>query len=451
MEIILLSGGSGKRLWPLSNQVRSKQFLKLLSTEDNDYESMLQRVCRQLDSVGLLSSTHILTCQNQLDMVQNQLKHQVPIICEPSRKGTFSAISLAIAYLYSVLKADPEETICVLPVDAFMELPFFQLLKKVPDILHQSEADFALLGVKPTFPSDQFGYIVAELIGKSDYYSITQFIEKPNRRKARNLMKKNALWNCGVFVFSLRFMINYLKNKSLPTVYDQMLEIYNQLPEISFDYEVAEQSSRSIVIPYDGVWKDVGNWQALSEQMDAHIIGAGELSEDSVNTHIVNELSQPIQVIGISNSMIVAGPDGILIANKKRCSEVKKLVKDDRPMYEEKRWGSYRVLERSQTIEQMESLTKIVKVLPGRNISYQLHYDRQEIWTVISGKGEVILNDQLRPIKAGDVIQIPIGAKHSVKAITPLEFIEVQLGVRLVEEDILRITYSWEEAIQCCK
>ncbi len=451
MKIILLSGGSGKRLWPLSNQVRSKQFLKMLSTEDNKHESMLQRVCRQLDSVGLLSSTHILTCQNQLDMVQNQIKQQIPIICEPNQKGTFSAISLAITYLYSVLKADPDETVCVLPVDAFVELPFFQLLRKVPAILHQSEADFALLGVEPIFPSDQFGYIVAKATGKADYYPVNQVIEKPHHRKARNLMKKNALWNCGVFVFSLRFMLNYLKNKSLPTVYDQMVEIYNQLPNISFDYEVAEQSNRSIVIPYDGVWKDIGSWETFSEQMDAPIIGAGELSEDSVNTHIVNELSQPIQVIGISDSIIVAGPDGILIANKKRCSEVKKLIKDDRPMYEEKRWGSYRVLERSKTIEQMESLTKIIKILPGRNISYQLHYDRQEIWTVISGKGEIILNDQLRAIKAGDVIQIPIGAKHGVKAITPLDIIEVQLGVRLVEEDILRITYSWEEAVQCCK
>ncbi|MFG6494875.1 sugar phosphate nucleotidyltransferase [Fictibacillus sp. UD] len=452
MKILLLSGGSGKRLWPLSNQIRSKQFLKLLSTKNNKYESMLQRVCRHLDSVGLLSSTSIITCQDQVDMIYNQLENKVPLIIEPVQKGTFSAISLAITSFNSLPKTNVEDLVCVLPVDTFAEVSFYHLLKRIPHILQKSQADLAHLGVEPQFPSDQFGYIVPDRNTNKtdDNYQISHFIEKPSTNIALQLIKKNALWNCGVYVFSIRYMIQFLKHLSFPTDYDQMLKIYRELPDVSFDQMVAQQSKRSIVIPYQGQWDDIGTWGALSRHMKSHEIGPCKLSQDSVNTHIINELHQPICVIGISDSMVVAGPDGILVAPKKRSSDVKKFITDEPPRYVEKRWGNYRVLEKSITNEGKQSITKMINILPGCNISYQWHKERQEIWTIVSGTGEFILNNQLTSIKAGDVLQIAQGSKHAVKAVTPLQIIEVQLGSLLSEEDITRITYSWEEAVQLC-
>jgi mannose-1-phosphate guanylyltransferase len=447
MKIILLSGGSGKRLWPLSNHVNAKQFLKVLRTEDGKPESMIQRIYRQLDSIGLVPSTHIITCQSQVNIIKHQIGDNIPIICEPNQRDTFPSISLAITYLYSILQVDPDETIVVLPVDSFVELSFFQLLNKVPDILRISQSDFALIGVTPQFPSDQYGYIVPQINAESNYYSILQFMEKPSLKKAESLMKKKALWNCGVFSFSLKFMLIYLENRNLPTVYDQMLDVYDQLPQISFDYEVLEKANRSVVIPYEGLWRDLGSWDALAEHLENNIIGKGVISEDSMNTHIVNELSTPIHVIGISDSIIVAGPDGILVSDKKKSSRIKQMIIDDQPFHEESAWGSYRVLDYSITDEGTESVTKMIQVLPGKNISYQKHNYRTEVWTVISGTGECILNNKHFPIKAGDTIQIPLGAKHGVKAITPLRFIEVQLGKRTEEGDIIRFTYSWEEAI----
>lgn len=449
MKILLLSGGAGRRLWPLSNKVRSKQFLKLLSTEDNKRESMLQRVSRQLDEVGILSMTHILTSQDQEDLIRNQLEASVQIISEPSQKGTFAAISLAVSYLHSKQDAGLNEKVCVLPVDAFTNISFFHLIKKIPDILTKSNADLAHIGVEPKFPSDQLGYIVPRITEKYDgYYPITHFIEKPEYKKAEELITKKALWNCGVYGFSIKFMLQVLDKKGLPQEYEQLLAVYHKLPKLSFDVAVAEHNRRSIVVPYEGQWKDIGTWKAFSEQMDSSIIGPCKVSADSSNTHVVNELSQPLHVIGISDSMIVAGPDGILVADKKKCSGVKLQITDEQPRYVEKRWGSYKIIEKSAPVDELQSITKIVNVLPNRNISFHLHRDRQEIWTVISGSGQVIINNQLRHIKAGDVIQIPIGVKHAIKAVTSLTFIEVQLGVNVSEKDLIRITYSWEEAIQ---
>ncbi|MDR6123333.1 mannose-1-phosphate guanylyltransferase [Bacillus sp. SLBN-46] len=451
MKILLLSGGSGKRLWPLSNQVRSKQFLKLLIDENGIYESMIQRVCRQIESVGLLPSTYLVTCQNQLEIIRNQIGDEIKILCEPVQRGTFPSISLACTFFHTNLHVNPDETICVLPVDSLVDITFYQLLKKIPDFINQSDANLALLGVPPQLPSNQFGYIVPVIKNKESFYPISQFIEKPDCTEAKNLLEKNALWNCGVFAFPLKFILSYLKSNGLPTDYNEMLDIYKNLTKNSFDYEVVEKSTGSIVIPYNGLWKDLGSWTAITEQLKNKVIGKGEISEDSTETYIVNELPLPIHVIGISDSIIVAGHDGILISDKNKSENIKRIIKNTLPMYEEKRWGDYRILSRSTTEEGMESQTKLIKVAPGKNMSYQTHNLRQETWTVISGTGEFILDDQLFSIYAGDVLIIPVGAKHGVKAITPLEIIEVQLGTKIDEEDIIRLTDSWEVAVKRCK
>ncbi|WP_171656421.1 sugar phosphate nucleotidyltransferase [Paenibacillus foliorum] len=429
MRIVLLSGGSGKRLWPLSNEIRSKVFLKLLNSEDGGKESMIQRVCRQLDAVGLLPNTSIVTHKSQFEITQNHIGETVPIICEPYKRGTFTAIALSAAYFHSKLNADPNETICVLPVDVFVETAFFQLLYKLHDALASSQADLALIGTVPRHPSNQYGYIVPYVNSGSDFYSVAQFAEKPDETIATRLINQHALWNCGVFAFSLNFMLSYLKNKGLPIDYDPLHERYKELPEVSFDHEVVEKTAHSVVIPYDGAWKDLGSWDTLTNHLESSVIGIGELCHNSVNTQLVNELPIPIHIIDVPNAIVAASPDGILVASKSKSSQIKQRLSHEwaRTMYEEKSWGTSRVLDLSKGDEETETVTSKMVINHGKKIDEPSNMKIKKIWTVISGSGEFTLNDVIGTIKAGDVLEIPCGVKHSLRANRQLEIIEVYI------------------------
>jgi mannose-1-phosphate guanylyltransferase len=453
MKLVLLSGGSGKRLWPLSNDSRSKQFLKVLENKDGQLESMVQRVWRQLESVGLSDSAVVATSKSQLDMIQSQLGRKVPLIVEPERRDTFPAIALAATYLYSIQGVSLNEVVAVLPVDPYVEDEFFRKVSELGDSLLGSNANLALLGVTPTYPSEKYGYIVPEnSLEDQSYSKVSHFKEKPNKEQARDLIEQQALWNCGVFAFKLDYIISLLSQKRFPIQYEKLLKRYNQLPKISFDYEVVEKAEHTIVLPYDGYWKDLGTWNTLTEEMAATLIGKGIISDDSKNTHLINELDIPVTVLGLSNVVVAASPDGILVSEKSASPRIKELAIDfdQRPMFEERRWGWYRVLDYTKFEKGNEVLTKRIGVLAGKNLSYQLHYKRSEVWTIISGEGEFVLNDEIIYVKPGIVLQIPVGAKHGIKAITDLEFIEVQTGSELVEEDIVRIFMTWEEVESHC-
>jgi mannose-1-phosphate guanylyltransferase len=450
MKLVLLSGGSGKRLWPLSNDSRSKQFLKVLKNYAGDLESMVQRVWRQLSSVGLVCSTYIATSKAQVDMIHNQLGHEVPLIVEPERRDTFPAIILAASYLYSVKKVPLKEVVAILPVDPFVEDQFFYLVRELEDVLHESGADLALIGVEPTFPSSKYGYIIpADHPTETSYFRVSHFHEKPSEELAKRLIKQKALWNCGVFAFRLEYIISILQKKGLPTTYEALLNQYGSLSKNSFDYEVVEKAQNIVALPYGGYWKDLGTWNTLTDEMGKEVIGKGTISEDSIHTHVINELDIPIIVLGVSNVVVVASPDGILVSDKSASPRIKELVNhfDQRPMYEERRWGWYRVLDYTKFDDGREVLTKVIGVQAGKNLSYQLHHKRSEVWTIIRGEGEFALDGVISPVKPGDVLQIPVKAKHSIKAVTDLEFIEVQTGSELVEEDIVRIFMTWEEIL----
>ncbi|OAO76722.1 sugar phosphate nucleotidyltransferase [Anoxybacillus flavithermus] len=447
MKIILLSGGSGKRLWPLSNDARSKQFLKVLENKNGELQSMVQRVWEQLGNVGLADSAVIATSKSQVDMIQSQLGHDVPIIIEPMRRDTFPAIALASVYLYSIEGIDLNEVVAVLPVDPYVEDRFFHRVKDLEETVLASGADLALIGVEPTYPSAKYGYIVpASKSSDSGYLRVSHFTEKPTEEKAAELIKQGALWNCGVFAFKLDYMISLLKEKGLPIQYEELLKQYERLPKISFDYEVVEKTKHIVVLPYDGYWKDLGTWNTLTEEMATEQIGKGIIA-DSENTHLINELDIPVTVLGVSNAIVAVSPDGILVSDKAASPRIKELVNDfdQRPMYEERRWGWYRVLDYTKFEDGREVLTKRIGVTAGKNLSYQMHHHRSEVWTIIKGEGEFALNGEIRRVKPGDVLEIPVGAKHGIKAITDLEFIEVQTGTQLIEEDIVRIYMTWEE------
>lgn len=448
MKLVLLSGGSGKRLWPLSNDSRSKQFLKVLRNEQDELQSMVQRVWGQLDRLGLTESAVIATSKTQVEMIQSQLDKGVSIVVEPERRDTFPAIALAAVYLYDRQGASREEVVGVLPVDPYVEDEFFTRLLDLEITLKSSDAELALMGVQPTYPSEKYGYIVPNVQESTDkIIKVSHFKEKPKTEEAVQLLEQQALWNCGVFAFQLGKIISLLEQQGLPISYDDLLENYALLPKISFDYEVVEKTKDIVALPYDGYWKDLGTWNTLTEEMGTQALGKVNISKDSKDTHIINELDIPISVLGLSNVIVAASPDGILVSDKEASPRVKELVGnlEQRPMYEERRWGWYRVLEHTKYNEGNEVLTKRIYIGAGKNLSYQYHNYRQEVWTIVKGEGVVLLNDEFRVIRPGDVVEIPVGAKHAVKAVTDLEFIEVQTGIQLVEEDNHRMLLTWEE------
>ncbi|WP_274364307.1 sugar phosphate nucleotidyltransferase [Paenibacillus thermotolerans] len=454
MKLVLLSGGSGKRLWPLSNDCRSKQFLKVLTSPDNEPESMVQRVWRQLRMAGLLNNSYIATGSGQVDILQSQLGFDVPTIIEPERRDTYPAIALAATYLYSILGVSLNEVIAILPVDPYVEDRFFEKIKQLKSVVYGSGADLALVGVKPTYPSEKYGYIVPQHFEvdrqQEPYIEVSHFTEKPREDKAMELIEQQALWNCGVFAFKLDFLINHLISQGLPIQYEEMLKQYTRLPKISFDYAVVEKSERIVALPYNGYWKDLGTWNTLTDEMTNHHIGKGIIANDCNNTYLINELEIPVTVIGLSNVIIASSPDGILVSDRDASPRIKEVNKqiEQRPMYEERRWGWYKVLDYSKIHHGGEVLTKRICIYAGKNLSYQYHVKRNEVWTIISGSGELMLDEKLYPVKMGDVLHIPAGARHSIRADEDLELIEVQQGSELVEDDIVRLETSWEEIMR---
>ncbi|QHS23492.1 cupin domain-containing protein [Virgibacillus sp. MSP4-1] len=450
MRVILLSGGSGKRLWPLSNDSRSKQFLKVLSDEDGQQESMVQRVWKQLKKNNLDNKSIIATGKSQVDMIKSQLDSDIPIVTEPYRRDTFPAIALAATYLYSIQGANLNDVVSVLPVDSFVENRFFDRVKSLEKAIIESDANIALMGVTPTFPSEKYGYIVPERPKSNedkDYVYVNSFKEKPDKNTAKSLIENNALWNCGVFAFRLGYVIDMLEDKGLPINFEKLSQAYGLLPKNSFDYEVVEKAEKIVALSYEGDWKDLGTWNTLTEEMTNNFIGKGVMDQGVENTNVINELDIPITVLGINNAVVAASPDGILVTDKENSPKVKDYVTkiNGRPMYEERRWGWYKVLDYTKYEEGNEVLTKRIGINAGENLSYQIHYKRSETWTVLKGTGEVIINNNRKYVAAGETIKVPLGTKHTIKAISEMEIIEVQTGSELIEEDIKRLYISWNE------
>jgi len=299
-------------------------------------------------------------------LLQNQLGNTVRLVVEPERRDTYPAIALAAAYLNSVERVPRDEVIIVLPVDPYVKDEFFQRVKDLESVLLDSDADLALIGVTPTYPSEKYGYIVPRKNQEGyTYMKVSHFREKPSEEQARELMVQQALWNCGVFAFKLGYVLSQLEQAGYPIDYLALKDAYPSLPKISFDYEVVEKAKHVLAIRYDGEWKDLGTWNTLTEEIATPIIGKGVLSEDCLETHLINELDIPIIVLGLSNVVIAASPDGILVTDKQASPRIKELVNgfNQRPMFEERRWGWYRVLDHINYENGQEVLTKrMVKV-----------------------------------------------------------------------------------------
>ena len=447
MRLILLSGGSGKRLWPLSNEARSKQFLPLLQGPGGKRESMVQRVLRQVSEAGLEGQVVLATNASQKDIIQNQLGESIETVLEPERRDTFPAIALAVNYLAKEKDCPRDEVVVVMPCDPYTGAGYFQAVARMVKAVENNAASLVLMGITPDCPSEKFGYVVprkgAEAVCGA--LPVERFTEKPDTAKAELLLGEGALWNGGVFAFRLGYVLDiadrYVKEDTFKAVRDR----YTSFPKISFDYEVAEKASSVAVVPFTGQWEDLGTWNALCRELPSCEIGNSHLGPVNENTHVVNELSLPIFCDGLKDIVVAASPDGILVCSKDRSEFIKKHVDslESRPMYEERRWGTYRVIDDVTYGDGYKSLTKSITLKAGKNISYQIHRHRSEVWTFVDGEGLVMKDDREIPVRRGSVVHIQQGQKHAVKALTDLTFIEVQSGDLLTEEDIIRLKMEW--------
>ncbi len=422
MNIILLSGGSGKRLWPLSNDIRSKQFIKIFRTEEGGYESMLQRMYRMLCEVDPSAEITVATSKAQISTIHSQIGDSVGISMEPARRDTFPAIALAALYLRDVRKVPEEEPVVICPVDPYVDLSYFRAFPELVRIIEDGGTNLALMGMEPTYPSAKYGYIMPET--RERISSVRSFKEKPDEKAAAEYIAQGALWNGGVFGFRISYMASIAEKLLGAPDYKTLFDRYEDVERISFDYAVAEQEKNIKVLRFSGTWKDLGTWNTLTEAMTENI-GEVVMNEHCGNVHVINELNVPVLCMGIKDIVVAASPEGILVSDKGESSYIKPFVDamDTRVMFAEKSWGSFRIID-----IQEDSLTILVTLNPGHGMNYHSHVYRDEVWTVVSGTGRVILDGEESAVAAGDVVRMPAGVKHTVIADTALRIVEAQIG-----------------------
>jgi len=434
MQIILLSGGSGKRLWPLSNDVRSKQFLQLFKDKNGEYESMVQRVYRQI-SETINADVTIATSKTQVSAIRHQLKDKVSVCIEPCRRDTFPAIALAATYLKYEKKIDDDECVAVCPVDPYVDDSYYQTVGSLEETVRTNPDGLTLMGIEPTYPSEKFGYIIPE--GKGSVSAVKEFKEKPTEEIAKGYIAEGALWNAGVFAFRLGYLLNIAHKIIDFEDYRDLYRKYDKLQKISFDYVVVEKEKNIKVVRYNGEWKDVGTWNTMAEVMADNVKGNVTMDDTCENTQVINELEIPVVCMGCKNMIIAVSGDGVLVSDKERSTFIKPYVEkvEIETRVAEKSWGEYSVLD-------VQPNAKIIKALltAGQSMSYHAHEHREEVWTVIKGCGKVVIDDMEQEVTVGDVITIAAGCKHRLEAKTDMEIIEMQIGEELNEDD--KIKYS---------
>lgn len=438
MNIILLSGGSGKRLWPLSNDIRSKQFIKIFKNDDDSYESMVQRIYGQIQKVDKDSTVTIATSKSQVSSLHSQLGDDVGISVEPCRRDTFPAIALATAYLHDVMNVSEDEAVVVCPVDPYVDDEYFEVVKQLGEIAESGEANLVVMGMEPTYPSEKYGYVIPE--DKKPVSKVITFKEKPSQEVAKSYIEQGALWNGGVFAYKLSYVLNKAHELIDFVDYKDLFNKYDTINKISFDFAVAEHEDNIAVVRYSGQWKDLGTWNTLTEAMHENVIGNAILNDTCDNVHVLNELDIPVLCMGLKDVVVSCSPEGILVSDKEQSSYIKPFVDSiEQPiMFAEKSWGEYKVLDVEDT-----SMTIKVTLRKGNQMNYHSHERRDEVWTIISGIGMANVNGRIFELHAGDTIKLPVGCKHTIYAQTDLELIEVQSGENISVDD--KIKYNQEE------
>ena len=430
MNIVLLSGGSGKRMWPLSNDIRSKQCIKLFKNDEGEYESMVQRVYRQIKMVDKDANITIATSKTQVSAIHNQLGETVSVCVEPTRRDTFPAIALAAAYLHDELGVGEDEVVIICPVDPYVDNSYYESVVKLEDITKNGNKNISLMGIEPTYPSEKYGYIIPA--GTGTLSDVAEFKEKPDVETAKKYIKQGALWNAGVFAFKLGYMLEKAHSLIDFMDYSDLYVKYAGCPKISFDYAVVEKESSIQVLRHAGEWKDVGTWNMMAEVMADDIKGKALTDDTTKGVNIINELNIPILVMGAKDMIVAASGDGILIADKEQSSYMKPYVEkiSTEVRFAEKSWGSYSVIDAGDGY-----LNVKVVLNPGNRMAYHSHEYRDEVWTVLSGRGKAIIDGMEQVVNPGDVVTMAAGCRHTIIAESELTMLEAQIGDDITVSD----------------
>ncbi len=449
MHSIILCGGSGTRLWPLSRKNFPKQFLTLAGEK-----SLIQETFSRFRGVMPAENIVFVTNKENYYNVLNQIKEieknfdARQIIVEPASLNTLPAAIFAIKYLIEEKRVGLSETIIISPADHYIKDA-----EKFSKIINKATAEIGenigTIGIVPRKAETGYGYI-KKGEKKNGYFKIAEFKEKPNKETAEKYVNSGAyLWNAGMFIFKIKTFVGEL-NKHAPEIYSLLvtppkmfLKNFTKLPSISIDYAIAEKSDRMVVFEGDFGWSDVGSFDSLSEILSENQ-NKKHLSVDSKNIFIHSAGNRLIATLGVEDLIIIETSDGILIQKKGRSEEVRKIVKllEENNLKEiehnlivHRPWGKYEVL-----IDEPEVKAKKITVDPGAKLSLQSHRHRAEHWVVVRGVAKIVNGEKNIVLRENESTFIPALSRHRLEnpGKTNLEIIEVQTGRYLEEDDIIR-------------
>lgn len=391
--------------------------------------SMLQRVFGQLKAADLSGNTIVCASDSQVELIESQLNGVAEVAVEPARRDTFPAVMLSCAYLLSEKGAKGNDVVAFLPVDPYATIHFFEQIKKLGEYIEKQDGVIGLLGGVPTYPSTKYGYILPEN-DDGEMLRVKGFREKPDEEVAKELVAQGGLWNCGVFCFQLHMAERWLGKYGVAADYETVAANYERLPKKSFDYEVLEHWDHIAAVKYNDIWKDLGTWNTLTEEMPEKSIGDVTWDGTCENSHAINVLGIPMVVMGAKNMVIAASHDGILVADKHQSSYIKKCLANipDESRFEERRWGTIKTIDNNDD-DGTKSVTKRIKIIAGKATPCHKHNNHTETVTVISGMGKLMLEGTEVDLLPGSTVSIAAGRKHALKAIgADLRLIEVSLG-----------------------
>lgn len=449
---IILSGGSGTRLWPISRKQYPKQFCEFL---DKPLQTLtIERLQKYGESLIVASAA--LKNLTEKNIIQNEFKVS-KVLYEPVAKNTAPAVALACKYLE--LNGQGDQQVAVFPSDAQI-LNSEALDAALEMAAQQAQQGFVvILGIPPKTPETGFGYIqISADRQPGQAVEVRKFHEKPNLKTAESfLVDGNYFWNAGIFIFSVSKMIEHFKTHqpqlwqkidTLKKDLSNLDEIYSTLNNISIDYAVIEKLKPSELkcIPCDMGWSDLGSWDVVAENSNSGV-EAHEVA--SHGNSIFSKQNKRYGLVGCDDLIVVDTADALMICKKGESQKVKELVQQieaadqkvvSEHAFEHRPWGRFDILK-----DEAHFKTKVIYVDPGQLISYQSHSKRSEHWIIVKGEAVIILNDEEIVCKQGDYIFIPVGAKHRIMNRTQsrVEFVEVQVGSYFGEDDIVRYQDSY--------
>ncbi len=466
---VILAGGTGSRLWPLSRKSFPKQFLNLL---ENDEYTMLQRTYKRIENLEEISKPIVICNEEHRFIVSNQMKEiniePLDILLEPEGRNTTAAVTIAALKALDIFKnKNIEPILLILPSDhQIKDVKSFELtIKNSIELALQD--NLVTFGVLPTYPATGYGYIKSEKVLDHNAFNgirLNQFVEKPDKKTAKLFLKdKKYSWNSGMFFFKATTILDEIKNfapevliycekcldKSKVDLDFLRLEekSFKQCENISIDISIFEKTKKAFVMPLNCGWNDIGNWESLWEMSKKDLNGNyfdGKILAEGVQNSMLKSKDKLVVGIDLENIIVVETKDAVLIANKNSSEKVKNIVtllsnkgfdeaNNHKKVY--RPWGVFTSIEKGENWQ-----IKKIEVNPGASLSLQMHFKRSEHWVVVNGTAKIEIDDTEKIIGANESVYIPLGAKHRLSNPTklPLTLIEIQSGSYLGEDDIVR-------------